>query len=108
MDGIEVFDLVCLGSGPAGRQAAVQGAKAGFRVALVERHAQLGGFGVLTGCIPTGILREQALRYRRMHGGVTSLAVKLHGDAPVSALLYGIEDAAAAEDRSLQAELAAK
>jgi NAD(P) transhydrogenase len=106
MDGIEVFDLVCLGSGPAGQKAALQGARSGFRVALIERDDRIGGAGVLLGAIPAKTLREQALRYRRMRGGVTSLGVKLHGDAPISALLYGVEDGVAAQDRCLRAELA--
>lgn len=105
MEGIQVFDLVCLGSGPAGHEAAVQGARSGYRVALVERDERLGGTGVLRGALPARILREQALRYRRMQGGVTSLGVKLHGDAPVSALVYGVEDAVAARERCVQAEL---
>ncbi|MGA9024703.1 MAG: FAD-dependent oxidoreductase [Steroidobacteraceae bacterium] len=104
MDGVEVFDLVCLGSGPAGQKAAVQAARAGFRAAVIEREERLGGLGLLSGAIPTKILREQALRYRRMHGSVTSLAVKLHGDAPLSALLYGVEDVVGAQDRCVRAE----
>ena len=37
------FGLVCIGSGPAGQRAAVQAAKLGCRVAVVERRACLGG-----------------------------------------------------------------
>ena len=77
------FDLICLGSGPAGQKAAIQAAKAGFRAAIVEREPQVGGSCLLSGTIPSKALREQALRYRRMRGQATSFAVELRGDAPL-------------------------
>src|ERR1700761_7258768 len=100
------FDLICLGSGPAGQKAAIQAAKAGFRAAVVEREPQVGGSCLLSGTIPSKALREQALRYRRMRGSASSLAVELKGDAPLSALLHGVDAVIAAQDRYLQAQLA--
>ena len=100
------FDLICLGSGPAGQKAAIQAAKAGFHAAVIERESLVGGACLLSGTIPSKALREQALRYRRMHGSASSLAVELHGDAPLSALLQGVEGVIAAQDRYLQAQLA--
>jgi NAD(P) transhydrogenase len=100
------FDLICLGSGPAGQKAAIQAAKAGFKAAIIEREPQVGGSCLLSGTIPSKALREQALRYRRMRGSASSLAVELHGDAPLSALLHGVEEVIAAQDRYLQAQLA--
>ncbi len=100
------FDLICLGSGPAGQKAAIQAAKAGFHAAVVEREPQVGGSCLLSGTIPSKALREQALRYRRMRGSASSLAVELHGDAPLSALLQGVDAVIAAQDRYLQAQLA--
>jgi NAD(P) transhydrogenase len=100
------FDLICLGSGPAGQKAAIQAAKAGFRAAIIEREPQVGGSCLLSGTIPSKALREQALRYRRMRGDATSLAVELHGDAPLSALLQGVGAVIASQDRYLQAQVA--
>jgi NAD(P) transhydrogenase len=100
------YDLICVGSGPAGQKAAIQAAKAGFRAAVVEREPQVGGACLLTGTIPSKALREQALRYRRMQGSASSLCVELHGDAPLSALLEGVDAVIAAQDRYLQAQLA--
>jgi len=100
------FDLICLGSGPAGQKAAIQAAKAGFHAAVIEREPQVGGSCLLSGTIPSKALREQALRYRRMRGNATSLAVELRGDAPLSALLLGVESVITAQDRYLQAQLA--
>jgi NAD(P) transhydrogenase len=100
------YDLICLGSGPAGQKAAIQAAKAGFHAAVVEREPQVGGSCLLSGTIPSKALREQALRYRRMRGSASSLAVELSGDAPLSALLHGVDAVIAAQDRYLQAQLA--
>jgi len=59
---IERYDLVVIGSGPAGEKAAVQAAYFGKRVAIVERHDLVGGVAVThVGMIPTKTLREAAL-----------------------------------------------
>ncbi len=54
-------DLLVIGSGPAGQKAAVQAAKLGRRVAVVERGDRLGGVCMNTGTIPSKTLREAAL-----------------------------------------------
>src|SRR5580658_3270833 len=99
------FDLICLGSGPAGQKAAIQAAKAGFRACIIEREPQVGGSCLLSGTIPSKAMSEQALRYRRMHGSASSLAVELRGDAPLSALLHGVDAVIAAQDKYLLAQL---
>jgi NAD(P) transhydrogenase len=59
---IERYDLVVVGSGPAGEKAAAQAAYVGKRVAIVERHELTGGVAVThAGMIPTKTLREAAL-----------------------------------------------
>jgi NAD(P) transhydrogenase len=100
------FDLICLGSGPAGQKAAIQAAKAGFHAAIIEREAQMGGSCLLSGTIPSKALREQALRYRRTRGESTSIDIELHGDAPLSALLQGVDAVIASQDRYLHAQIA--
>ena len=60
---MEKYDLVVIGSGPAGEKGAAQAAYFGKRVALVECSAILGGACVNTGTIPSKILRESALYY---------------------------------------------
>lgn len=52
------FDLVCIGSGPAGQRAAVQAAKLGFKAAVIERRRTLGGVCIDTGTIPSKTFRE--------------------------------------------------
>src|SRR5215207_10764713 len=51
------YELLVIGSGPAGQKAAIQAAKLGRRVAIVERQ-QLGGVSVHRGTIPSKTLRE--------------------------------------------------
>src|SRR5262245_54496015 len=61
MTPIDSFDLVVVGSGPAGEKGAVQAAYFGRRVALIEKAEQVGGASVHTGTLPSKTLREAAL-----------------------------------------------
>jgi NAD(P) transhydrogenase len=54
------FEMIVIGSGPAGEKAAAQAAYFGHRVALVERDEVPGGVPVHTGGIPSKTLREAA------------------------------------------------
>jgi len=56
------FDLICIGSGPAGQRAAVQASKLGKRVAVVEKQASVGGVCIETGTIPSKTFREAVRR----------------------------------------------
>jgi len=55
------YDLIVIGSGPAGRRAAIQAAKIGKDVLVVEKGRQVGGVSVHTGTIPSKTLRETVL-----------------------------------------------
>ena len=55
------FDFIVIGSGPAGQRAAIQAAKLGRNVALVENRTVVGGVTVHTGTIPSKTLREAVL-----------------------------------------------
>ncbi|SIQ02389.1 NAD(P) transhydrogenase [Rhizobium sp. RU20A] len=55
------FDLVVVGSGPAGRRGAIQAAKLGRKVLVIEQGKRVGGVSVHTGTIPSKTLRETAL-----------------------------------------------
>lgn len=54
------FDLLIVGSGPAGQHAALQAADMGKRVGIIERKPNIGGAGLQTGTIPSKALREVA------------------------------------------------
>ena len=62
------FDLVCIGSGPAGQRAAVQASKLGRRVAIVEKRASVGGVCAETGTLPSKTLREAVVALSRLAG----------------------------------------
>ncbi len=55
------FDFVVIGSGPAAQKGAIQVAKLGKKVAIVEKNPNIGGVSVHTGTIPSKTLREAAL-----------------------------------------------
>src|SRR3954451_20335425 len=54
-------DLLVIGSGPSGQKAAIQAAKLGKRVAVVERRDRIGGVSIHTGTIPSKTLRQAIL-----------------------------------------------
>src|ERR1700744_14972 len=60
---MQSYDLIVIGSGPAGQRAAIQASKAGKRVALVERREVLGGVCINTGTIPSKTMREAVLHF---------------------------------------------
>jgi len=67
------FDLVVIGSGPGGQRCAVQAAKLGKSVAIIERRREVGGVCINTGTIPSKTLREAVLdlsgmRQRNLYG----------------------------------------
>jgi len=70
---MEAYDLLVIGSGPAGQRAAIQGAKLGKRVALIERREVVGGACINTGTIPSKTMREAVMhlsgyRYQGIYG----------------------------------------
>jgi len=84
------YDLVVVGSGPAGQKAAIQGAKLGKNIALVERHVALGGACVNTGTIPSKTIREAILYLT----GLNQRAI--YGQS------YRLKDAVSIEDIALR------
>src|SRR5262245_15114137 len=86
------YDLLVIGSGPAGQRAAIQAAKLNKRVALTESKAVVGGVCINTGTIPSKTLREAVLhlsgyRERNIYGA--SYTVKR--DITMTDLLFRAE-----------------
>ena len=70
---METFDLIVIGSGPAGQRAAIRGSKSGKKVALVEMREVIGGACINTGTIPSKTMREAVLHlsgysYQNIYG----------------------------------------
>src|SRR6202045_2880100 len=68
-----VYDLIVIGSGPAGQRAAIYGAKLGKKVALIESRELVGGACIHTGTIPSKTMREAVLHlsgynYKSIYG----------------------------------------
>ena len=57
------YDLLCIGSGPAGQRAAVQAAKLGKHVAIIEKEQTVGGVCLHTGTIPSKTFRQAVLAF---------------------------------------------
>ncbi|MBS0620664.1 MAG: Si-specific NAD(P)(+) transhydrogenase [Verrucomicrobia bacterium] len=58
---MHTFDLIVIGTGPAGEKAAVKAAYFGYKVAIVEKEKIFGGAMVVTGTLPSKTLKETAL-----------------------------------------------
>jgi hypothetical protein len=82
------FDVVVLGSGPGGQKAAVQAAKLGKRVLVIERDATVGGECVHRGTIPSKTLRETAAAAARARNSACSrLATRKARPVEVASLM---------------------
>ena len=80
------YDLVVIGSGPAGQKGAICAAKMRKKVAIIDRRLAMGGVCVHTGTIPSKVLREavlylSGLRQRMFYGRGSSKRHRKH-DAP--------------------------
>ena len=60
-DTLQKFDFVVVGGGPAGRRGAIQAAKAGKSVLLIDKGFKVGGVCLHTGTVPSKTLRETVL-----------------------------------------------
>src|SRR5438445_3429840 len=82
------YDLVVIGSGPAGQKGAIAAAKARKRVAIIDRTVMIGGVSVHTGTIPSKTVREAIFQ-------LTGLAVKaLYGNGSQSRVDISVHDVA--------------
>jgi len=99
------FDIIVIGAGPAGQKAAVQGAKAGKRVALIERERGIGGSCVYRGTIPSKTLRESALQLDRLKRAGGAFDFSLKPDTQISTLLSRLEEVVNTHDTFMSKQL---
>jgi NAD(P) transhydrogenase len=86
--GVEHYDLIVLGSGPAGEKGAVRAAYEGKRVALVEMASVLGGTATSSG-IPTKALRETALAISGLRGRqITGLDLRYTPELDIQTFMF--------------------
>lgn len=86
------FDFVVIGSGPGGQKAAIQAAKAGRRVVVIERERSVGGACVYTGTIPSKTLREAALTLLTVKRNATFLQCRMNEQVEVAALMNRLDE----------------
>lgn len=99
------FDIIVIGAGPAGQKAAVQGAKAGKRVALIERERGIGGSCVYRGTIPSKTLRESALHLDRLKRAGQAFEFHLKPDTQIATLLSRLEEVVKTHDAYMSKQL---
>lgn len=80
MENAYEFDLTVVGSGPAGQHAAIQAAKLGKRVALVEKQKGVGGVSVHLGTLPSKTFREAVISLKR---GTVQRSLSAAGADPI-------------------------
>jgi len=100
------FDLVVIGSGPAGQKAAVQAAKANASVVVIEEGAAVGGACVHRGTIPSKTLRETAVALglvRRRAAGV--LDVQPPAELKLASLMTRLDEVVTAHQSFIAAQL---
>jgi NAD(P) transhydrogenase len=84
------LDLLVIGSGPGGQRAAIQAAKLGRRVGVVERRDRIGGVSIHSGTIPSKTLRQSILE--DVAGRGADLPDPLHPDRHESAVVALLHD----------------
>lgn len=99
------YDIVVIGSGPAGQKAAVQAAKAKKRVALLEKTRELGGSCVHRGTIPSKTLRENALRVRNMRLNAELAHFELAEETELATLIDQLGHVLAEHDKYMRRQL---
>lgn len=100
------YDLVAIGSGPAGQKAAIQAAKLGKRVAMLERGRMVGGVCVNTGTIPSKTLREAVLYLTGLsHRFAYGQSYRLKDELTIDDLLSRARDVIDAENDVIRDQL---
>jgi len=100
------YDLVVIGSGPAGQKAAIQAAKLGKRVAVLERGHTVGGVCVNTGTIPSKTLREAVLYLTGLsHRFAYGQSYRLKDELTIDDLLSRARDVIASENDVIRDQL---
>src|SRR5579872_4370781 len=105
---MDAYELIVIGSGPAGEKGAAQAAYFGKRVALVERHVELGGAGVNTGTVPSKTHRESALYFSGLRQrGLYGIDYSLREGLTVQGFMHRKDAVVSAERLKIATNLAA-
>jgi NAD(P) transhydrogenase len=100
------YDMLVIGSGPAGQKAAIQAAKLGKKVGVIERKQVAGGICINSGTIPSKSLREAVLflsgfRQRNLYGA----SYRVKKEITFEDLLFRCDHIVKAEQEVIQSQL---
>lgn len=96
------YDFVVIGAGPAGQKAAIQAAKEGRTVLLIEKDRQIGGACVHRGTIPSKTLRESVLQMTGARQHATSQNTDAIAEIQISSLLARLQSVIQAHSDYMQ------
>lgn len=99
------YDVMVIGSGPAGQKSAIQAAKVGQRVAIIEQDKLFGGECVHRGTIPSKTLRENALRIKHMRQNAALANFTLCENAEMATLVNRLDEVLKAHDVYMRAQV---
>ena len=99
------YDLVCVGSGPAGQRAAVQAAKLGKKAAVIEKRRVVGGTCLDTGTIPSKTFREAVLAFTQCRDCLQDHGVFPSGRPTANQLLSRVKEVIRLEGNILEDQL---
>ncbi len=99
------YDMLVIGSGPAGQKSAIQAAKAGQHVAIVELDSLFGGACVHRGTIPSKTLRENALRVKNMRQNAALADFKLGEDTEMVTLIDRLDEVLKSHDKYMRKQM---
>ncbi len=103
---MQQFDIIVIGSGPAGQRAAIQGAKSGKRVALIERREVVGGTCINSGTIPSKTMREAVLHLSGFnYQGIYGVSYRVKEKISMADLGFRIQHVIKTETDITQAQL---
>jgi NAD(P) transhydrogenase len=103
---MQTYDLLVIGSGPGGQRAAIQAAKSGKRVALVEKRECVGGVCINTGTIPSKTMREAVLHLSGYsYQGIYGMNYRVKEKISMSDLSFRVHNVIKTEVDVTQAQL---
>lgn len=99
------YDVLVIGSGPAGQKSAIQAAKAEQRVAIVELDSLFGGACVHRGTIPSKTLRENALRVKNMRQNAALADFTMGEDTEMVTLIDRLDEVLKSHDKYMRKQM---
>ena len=102
MEEIHHYDIVVIGSGPAGQKAALQASKLKKKVALIEKSSHLGGASLHTGTIPSKSLRETVMHLALLRQQTHGIYIRFKENLTTSELMYRKEIVIQEQENSLR------